>query len=433
MLHCAAATRILMAGVAQVALTVSVPVQAQSPPELDDLREQLSAMKAEQLRTAQRIAILEAALEASRNMQAEAPRQAVNGLRPSGASPRVAPEPAPSALTLNGDLRVRYELNSGDSATPRRERVALRARLRAAYSINHRFTVGGQLSTGDNDDPNSTDQTLGNFNDDLTVSLDQAYLRGTFGDLTVWAGKFPQPLMRTELVWDGDVNPQGIAASYKAALGNVGSIKANATYFLVDEAAAHRDSYMIGGQLQFESPKAAPVSFEVAVGYYDYRLASLAGGDSGDFRTNRFAAGHYLSDFNLLDVIGAVQFNQLGESWPVRIVGELAHNFGATTDQASAFGMDVLLGRASTLHDLRIGYGYAEAGVDAVLAAFSHDNTNLATNYRQHTALVDYVVMPNVVLNATYYRYKAKSLLFLPTPSAANWADRLRFSILANF
>ncbi|MBK6718380.1 MAG: hypothetical protein IPG62_00525 [Sphingomonadales bacterium] len=46
------------------------------------------------------------------------------------------------------------------------------------------------------------------------------------------------------------------------------------------------------------------------------------------------------------------------------------------------------------MHDWRFGCGYAETGVDAVLAAFSHDNTDLATNYRQHTLLVDYVVVP---------------------------------------
>ena len=51
----------------------------------------------------------------------------------------------------------------------------------------------------------------------------------------------------------------------------------------------------------------------------------------------------------------------------------------------------------------------------------------------QHTLLVDYVVVPNVILNATYYRYQAKSPLFTPAFSASEWANRLRLNMLVNF
>ena len=249
----------------------------------------------------------------------------------------------------------------------------------------------------------------------------------------MWAGKVPQPFVRTELVWDGDVNPQGLAASYRMPFGNGASVKASGLYFLVDEASGGIDSRMIGGQLQLEAPVSRTVKFELAAGYYDYRLASLTGGDMGDFRTNRFAGGSYLSDYNLLDVIAAAQFSGLGEKWPVRMVADYVHNFGATTNQDTGYGVDLLLGRGNRLHDWRFGYGYAVAGVDAVLAAFSHDNTNLATNYRQHTVLVDFVPLPGVVLNATYYRYQAKSPLFTPAFSATDWDDRVRLNVLVNF
>ena len=68
-----------------------------------------------------------------------------------------------------------------------------------------------------------------------------------------------------------------------------------------------------------------------------------------------------------------------------------------------------------------------------MLTAFSHDNTNLASNYLQHTLLVDFVVAPGVTLNATYYRYRAKSPLFTPAFSATDWANRLRLNVLASF
>ena len=85
------------------------------------------------------------------------------------------------------------------------------------------------------------------------------------------------------------------------------------------------------------------------------------------------------------------------------------------------------------MHDWRFGYGYAQTGVDAVLTAFSQDNTNLASNYRQHTLFADYVIVPNMILNATFYRYKAKSALFTPAFSTDDWVNRLRFNMLVNF
>lgn len=441
--------RILLAGVAPSTLIAATPALAQIAPDMAALRAEIAALRTQQADTAARISRIEAALEGRGRAAApsglasatstQVPAQQIAAaaaapINPAGGSaPGALPKGQPSKLAVNGDLRVRYESNFGRDDARDRDRGVIRARIRATYAVNDHFTVGAALGTGDNDDPNSTDQTIGNFADDLTVSLDQAYIRGTFGNLTLIAGKIPQSFVRTEMVFDGDVNPQGLNAIYRMNLGGGASLKANGLYFLIDEATGGEDSRMVGGQLQFESTNSGAAKFEFAAGYYDYRLSSLAGGDTGDFRTNRFAAGKYLSDFNLLDLVGAVTFKPLGDQWPIRIVGDYVKNFGATTDQDTGYGVDILVGRGSKVGDFRFGYGYAQVGVDAVLAAFSHDNTDLATNYLQHTALVDYVVMPNVVLNTTFYRYRAKSPLFTTNFLPTDWANRVRLNLLVNF
>jgi len=466
--------RTLLATAAAITTLAAPAAFAQTPADLTAMREQIAEMKAEQQRAAARIAQLEAMLAQSQPAAAvvmpaatptsqpaaaavvmpaatptmtapfaaspavlfqtapQIPRASAPVNPAGGSAPGPLPASIPSKLTVNGDLRVRYESNFGDPGVRDRDRGVIRARLRAAYAINSWLTIGGQLGTGDPDDPNSTDQTLGNYLDDLTVSLDQAYMRGTFGNLTLVAGKVPDPFVRTEMVWDGDINPEGVSATYTVPLGK-GALRAVGIYFVIDEATGGPDSRMLGGQLQLDAPVTKDLRFELATGYYDYRLASTIGGDAGDFRTNRFANGRYLSDFNLLDVIGAVQYSGLGARWPIRVVADYVRNLGATTDQDSGFSADLLIGRGSQVRDWRFGYGYAETGVDAVLAAFSHDNTALGTNYRQHTLLVDYVVAPQVILNATYYRYQAKSPLFTPMFSATEWIDRLRLNLLVNF
>ena len=390
------------------------PAAAAPADDIAELKAAVEALRAEQARAQARIAELEGALARQR----EAPVAVA-------AAPAVSSEP--SRPSLSGDMRVRYESNFGVADARDRDRGVLRARLRAAYAVNDWLTVGGQIATGDPDDPNSTDMTLSNFDDDLQVSLDQAYIRLTPGDLQVHLGKIPQPFVRTELVWDGDVSPQGASAAYSTDLGGV-KLKASGLYFMVDESVAGPDSRMIGGQLSVQTPP-APIQAELAVGYYDYALRSLAGGDAGDFRSNLFAGGRYLSDFNLLDVIAALTWNGLGEKWPVRIVGDYVHNYGAATDADTGFGVDLLVGRAGQPGDWRFTYGYAEAETDAVLAAFSQDNTNLATNYMQHTLAIDFVPKHNLVLNATYYRYRQKDGVIGPV----DWQNRLRLNFLVNF
>lgn len=446
-----------------IAMTVAAPapVMAQTAEDFAALKAEVDALRAAQAKSEAEIADLKARLAGpaaapvasakvatapvspfsaeggasfvvrSPEVLAAAPAAPVNPA--GGSAPGTPPPSVPSKLTINGDLRLRYEANYGDSDARNRDRGVLRARLRAAYSVNRWLTIGGQIATGDPDDPNSTDITLSNFDDDLDISLDQIYARLTIGGLTLHGGKIPQPFVRTELVWDGDVSPQGVSASYKVNLGGGASLKANGLYFLIDESVAGKNSDMIGGQITFETAASATLKFELAAGYYDYQLGSVAGGDTGDFRSNRFAGGHYLSDFDLLDVIAAVQYNGLGEAWPVRLVGDYVHNFGATVPGDSGFGADLLIGRAARRGDWRFGYGYAQTGVDAVFAAFSHDNTNIATNYRQHMLTIDFVPVDHLILNATYYHYRPKNPLYAGANGPTDWLDRLRLNMLINF
>ena len=59
----------------------------------------------------------------------------------------------------------------------------------------------------------------------------------------------------------------------------------------------------------------------------------------------------------------------------------------------------------------------------------SQDNTNIGTNYMQHTLAIDFVPQHNLVLNATYYRYRQKDGVIGPV----DWQNRLRLNFLVNF
>ena len=311
----------------------------------------------------------------------------------------------PPAVRFNGDFRVRYEYTTSGNGSLALGREVVRMRAGITYPVRPDMTVRVRLATGDPDDPNSTDVTLSSFVNDLAVSLDVASVEFTRPHWAAFAGKFTNPFQYTELVWDGDVNPQGVAG--RVMLGDKAKLTLTGLYFIVDQQANNLSSDMGGGQATLSAPAGTRWKVSGSVGYYDYRIRSLATAGSGDTRSNRLAPGGaaYLSDFDLLDVLVAVDYSGLGERYPLRVVGDYVKNSGAT-DLNTGWGADVFLGKSQTKGDLRYRYGFGVAETDAVLAAFSHDNTTLGTNYEIHTLSVDAVPLSGLFLNATLYYYR---------------------------
>lgn len=142
-------------------------------------------------------------------------------------------------LEIYGDARMRYEYREGRTAddTPvaapgpgvagvhdwqERDRWRYRLRLGLRGVLLDDWFFGIRLETSTS--PRSTNVT---FNDDGGVngpfskdsdriSVGQAFLgyRG-FKDVTLTAGRMPNPLVTTPMVWDNDINPEGLAEQWK--------------------------------------------------------------------------------------------------------------------------------------------------------------------------------------------------------------------------
>jgi hypothetical protein len=155
-------------------------------------------------------------------------------------------------LELYGDVKLRYEYRGGrtDSDSPldtpgpgvaghddwqerKRERYRLRLGLRGTLLDDWFFGVrletnqnprSGNVTFGDDTSGGSSANNNGPFsktNDGINVG--QAYLgyRG-FPDITLTGGKMPNPLVSTFMVWDPDINPEGLAEQWKHTF-NIGS------------------------------------------------------------------------------------------------------------------------------------------------------------------------------------------------------------------
>lgn len=145
-------------------------------------------------------------------------------------------------LEIYADARVRYDYRGGetadtsdhpnDSIERERERYRLRIGLRATLADD--WFAGVRLETSQN--PRSTNVTFGDDTSTTTfgangntttingpfaknsdsINVGQAYLgyKG-FKDITLTAGKMPNPFISTWMVWDPDINPEGVAEQYK--------------------------------------------------------------------------------------------------------------------------------------------------------------------------------------------------------------------------
>lgn len=403
-----------------------------------------------------RIAALERKLEEQQQridqLEALVTRQATmteRTLPPSPATPVAVPALAPAAsslaaatgaasdgafripgLDVSGDMRVRQEWNFVEGRD--RSRSAVRARLRASYKIDDHFSVGTQIATGDPDDPNSTDVTLGNFVDDFQVSLDQAWIRYSNGGLTAYAGKFPQQFQRTDMLWDGDVSPQGVATAYGANIGKA-RVDARSLWFIIDEASVARDSDMLGGQLAVSAPLGSEFKAGLTGSYYHYRLGSVAGADAGDFRGNLLSGGRYLSDFHLIEGIGTLNWTGLSPRWPLSVTADYVRNNGAAVAGDTAFNLEFAAGRVAKPGDWRLAYNYSEVEVDSVLAAFSHDNIDLSTNYQLHGFGIGYVPADRLQLDLLWYHYRPLDPAYAGGLSPNQWLDRIRLAFMVSF
>ncbi|MBW0000451.1 MAG: putative porin [Verrucomicrobia bacterium] len=126
-------------------------------------------------------------------------------------------------LRLSGEIRLR---NQWDDSTPQlpkaprqttytnhsqRDRWRFRLRLNADFKLKGNFFGGVQLSTSQNGATDSSNQTLGQGFDNYSIYITRAFLGWAPADgLTFVGGKQPNPFYTTEMVWDPNVNPQGL-------------------------------------------------------------------------------------------------------------------------------------------------------------------------------------------------------------------------------
>ena len=167
------------------------------------------------------------------------------------------------------DARAPFATNT----TEQRERLRVRARLGVLAKVSDSWSASLRLATGNTQDRVSTNQTLGqNFNK-YQFLVDRAYLRyAPFESLSVSGGRIPNPWFGTDLMWDDDLNFEGVAATWKPMLTDSFSPYVTAGYFPVKERnpPAARSRALAGAQLGFQWTLNPRNSLKFGAAVYDF-------------------------------------------------------------------------------------------------------------------------------------------------------------------
>jgi len=115
-----------------------------------------------------------------------------------------------------GGVRNSNLRESIENITEDRKRLRGRARLMITAKPTEGFEVGMRLVTGDQGNPVSSNQTLGNYGEKWESNFDLAYIKYNNVEKSkiYQAGRFKNPFFHTDLVWDSDMTFEGIAGSW---------------------------------------------------------------------------------------------------------------------------------------------------------------------------------------------------------------------------
>ncbi len=281
-------------------------------------------------------------------------------------------------FSWKGDFRLRYQVDKRDQTqgkTLDRSRWRIRFRLGSTIHLYEDLDIGFRMATGSRDNPTSTNTTLDGGFVNKPLNIDRAFFKWKPKPFTLEGGKFPPPFMKSELIWDDDVNVEGVSEQFSHKIGNT-HLKLILGQFIIDEVKSGDDIKLFAyqGVLQQQTDFG---KFDVALAYYDYANHE----DSGSIPLE--GTNHTSSEVKVVNLMG--QWSRAVYGKPLRVFGEYAKNTGSLVpgqpDSDTAWQAGFAYGKSGQKFadwDLRLIYRLVqtEAVLDALADSDFHGGLN---------------------------------------------------------
>jgi len=287
-------------------------------------------------------------------------------------------------IKLKGDFRHRHEFIDDESKVHDRTRWRIRARLNISGEISPSWSAHVRLATG-GDDPVSTNQTMGEGFSTKDFGLDRAYWDfhpQSVENLNVYGGKMANPyyvIEKSQLMWDSDMSPAGLAAVYTPELSEKVTLLLDAMFQYIQERGSDDDTRMFGGQagLKVKTTESTHIAFGGGYFGYDnikgftgiYDDEDFFGNTTTDFETeDGDTIQVYASDFKLFEAFG--EFGIKVDKSYFGIYGDYVNNTGADSlNTGYLFGGVYKYGKGKG--GVKIFANYRKLEADCVLGVFT--------------------------------------------------------------
>ena len=358
-------------------------------------------------------------------------------------------------MKLYGDFRGRYDhidFENTVPGAPNYDRNRYRYRLRAGVTatLKDSFEVGFRLTSGDpktvgsdrEGDPVSGNSTFQDGASKKFVYIDLAYGKWTPVSSGPWLvsatfGKMENPLVVSDIVFDSDYTPEGLAlqASYDIMdkPDRKHTIKASGGFFALDEfnqgANQGNDPYFLAGQLRLESkwtPKIHSSMGFTMLSLYGHSALNTANVPDSTSGNTRGAGGLLVNNYTPL--IGDAFFTYTLDSFPlypgtfpIKLGGDYMYNPSAPANNVG-YSVGVTFGKAGKKGTWELSYRYKRLEADANYEEFVDSDTgafyqaavaargagagfNAGTNLKGHVVKASYAPSDAFTLSVTYYLY----------------------------
>jgi hypothetical protein len=311
-----------------------------------------------------------------------------------------------SKIKIKGDMRLRYQYQD-KTASINRDRGRIRYRLGVISKPIDHMEVGAGLASGGSD-PRSTNQTFDNAFSTKGIQLDYAYVKYQFTDsFSAIGGKFGFKKYlwnATDLMWDGDINPEGFSANYNFnnALGNT---FVNGGIWVIDETGSSvSDPFM--GYAQLGQHFKSGDNFATLAGTY-YRFADFTAANFAAVQAAAGGVGNTDYAFTVINGSGEIgRKNLFGNGVSASLFGDYVKNTATSTSQDTGFS----LGAKLTNGTWTLKYIYADLDANAVPDFLpDSDRYDGATNMKGHEVIAEYKLFKNTTLGLDYYNTKDKT------------------------
>jgi hypothetical protein len=313
-------------------------------------------------------------------------------------------------FTWKGDLRYRNE-NIDQEYTAERNRDRIRVRAGFVARVNDTITTELQLATAEANDPRSSNQTLTGENTRKAIYLDLAYVEWKpLPDWKVTGGKMKYPWVRPgqSVLFDGDVNPEGLAVNFTH-----GAFFASTFYNLLEERSAVGESTLFGGQVGWK-PTIGAATLTLGASYFDFNSvqhrnpfynASSNGNTTTTVGCFPGQSPCLLNDYNLIE--GFAEYSVPVAGRPLSLYADYVKNDAALNDHDTAYSAGIQYGRASNPRTWEIAWYYQKVEKDSLNAQFTDsDFAGGNSDGKGSVVKFGYAFARNWVLNTTYFLNK---------------------------